>query len=75
MTDYTERAYDETFEAMHTDMMHKKKNHSISKAELEALLQNLYFNQGNNWEGISDIKQARHAATIAACEAVLAEWD
>jgi hypothetical protein len=75
MTDYTERAYEETFEAMYTDMMYKKKNHSISKDDLEALLQNLYFNEGNNWAGQSDIKQTRHAATIAACEAVLAEWD
>jgi hypothetical protein len=55
--------------------MNKKENRTLRRDELEALLKSLYVSEGNNWVGQSEIKQLRQAATIAACEVILSEWN
>jgi hypothetical protein len=75
MTEFEELSYKETFNSMYCDIMNKKENRTLRRDELEALLKSLYVSEGNNWVGQSEIKQLRQAATIAACEVILSEWN
>ncbi len=76
MQDYTEIAFNETFDIVYNDITNKKNcDNSFDKDDLKDLLNTLYINEGNNWTGHGEIVMAKHSATIAACEAVLAEWD
>ena len=76
MTDYSEVAFNETFDIVYNDILNRKQNNKgFDKNDLKELLNTLYMNEGNNWTGHGEIVMAKHSATIAACEAILAEWD
>lgn len=67
--------YNERFELVYNELVYQKehdKNYTIE--QMENLLQSLYDNEGNNWTGRGDLRDMKQSATIAACEAVLAEW-
>jgi len=65
-------AYDDAYEHF---TARKREDPAFDKAALQGFLDSQYKNQGNNWEGRSQIKELMQDAVIAAAEAVLAEWD
>ena len=75
MNDYLEETYNSTFHAVYGELLARKQNDpGFTKDQLQELLQSLYINEGNNWIGMGEIKEASLAATIAACERLLCEW-
>lgn len=76
MSDYLDKTYDETFDSVFANMTYRKENDpDFTKQHLKDLLESLYVHQGNNWVGRSEIKELINTATIAACEAVLYDWE
>lgn len=61
--------YDDTYISLKRDFEIKK----ISIEDLEALLQDLYINQGNDMCGRGEIYDSRLNAQIAACQQVISE--
>ncbi len=76
MIDRTEEFYNAEFEPVYEDLIRRKQEDAgFSKQVLQDMLNGLYFSLGNNWIGRAEAKEIRLAAAIAACEAVLSEWD
>jgi len=48
---------------------------SFTLQELEGMLQAEYVNQGNDWVGRGELYDLRNAATIAAYQMLIAEWE
>ncbi|WZL73115.1 hypothetical protein QBE52_19055 [Clostridiaceae bacterium 35-E11] len=70
-----EEKYNETFRKVYNTLKyHKEKDEKYTIHQLEALLDSLYVNEGNDWIGRGEIKNAIQAATIAASETLLTEW-
>jgi hypothetical protein len=65
-------AYDDVYEHFSA---RKREDPAFDKTALQGFLDSQYHNQGNNWEGRSEIKEQMLNATIAAAETILAEWD
>ena len=65
-------AYDDAYEHF---KMRKYEDPGFNRAALQGFLDSLYHNQGNNWEGRSEVKELTLNATIAAAETILEEWD
>lgn len=71
-----QKTFDEAFDTVYANILHRKKNDSdFTKQGLKELLESLYVNQGNNWVGRSQTQDIINDATIAACEAVLYDWE
>ena len=76
MIDRTEEFYIAEFEPVYEDLiLRKQTDPEFTKKALQDMLDGLYFSMGNNWIGRAEAKEIRLAAAIAACEAVLSEWD
>lgn len=76
MIDYMQKTFDEAFDTVYINITHRKENDpEFTKQSLKELLDSLYVHQGNNWVGRSQTKDLTNDATIAACEAVLSEWE
>ena len=65
-------AYDDAYEHF---KMRKHDDPTFNRTTLQGFLDSQYQNQGNNWEGRSEVKELTLNATIAAAETILAEWD
>ncbi len=75
MENYRERLFEETFDNVYGNMRHRRENDPrFTKRELEGIIQGLYIQHGNDWEGRGEIRDIINEATIAACELVLSEW-
>jgi hypothetical protein len=70
------RVYEEAFDAMYNAMMYRKKHEpGFTKQSLKELLCSMYQNEGDNWIGRGEAVQLKLHAGVAACEAVLHEWE
>ena len=75
MDNYIQDIYDETYNAIYSELINRKKcDKNFNKSEVEGLLNSYYANEGNNWTGQSEVRLTRQSATIAAYEAILLEW-
>ncbi|MDF1617088.1 hypothetical protein [Petrocella sp. FN5] len=68
--------YEETFQLVYGQLNHSKQNDpKYTRLDLKRFLESLYDNQGNNWLGRSEVQEAVQAATIAAAELLLSQWE
>ena len=78
ITDNTwkDEVYQQSFENVtrHIKKM-KDTDASFTLKELEGMLQAEYVNQGNDWVGRGELYDLRNAATIAAYQMLIAEWE
>jgi len=75
MDDSIKDTYDRIFDTVYQEMLNRKKNDpNFTKQQLRELLDSLYQNSDNNWDGRGEFKEMELNATIAACEAVLYNW-
>ncbi len=76
MNEYLQNVYDSVFDLVYQSTLDRKAHDpSFTKDQLQELLQTYYVNIDNNWEGRGEIKETELAATVAAYEVVLANWD
>ena len=67
-----QQAYDGTFNLMKE---RRRTDPDFSIQRLRELLDTYYVNEGNNWVGRGESAQNKIAASIAAMEEMLAEWE
>ncbi|MDH8679302.1 hypothetical protein QE109_14180 [Fusibacter bizertensis] len=66
--------YKEVFESVYALLSSSiEENPEKSKLNLERQLEDLYFQEGNDWLGRSEHQAITISATIAACEILLLE--
>lgn len=66
--------YKEVFESVYALLSSNiEENPEKSKLNLERQLEDLYFQEGNDWLGRSEHQAITISATIAACEILLLE--
>lgn len=74
--DILDRRYWEVYEALYTQLEERKlSDASFTPEDVRAFLKDAYVRQGNDWMGHGALWHATQAATIAAHEAFLAEWE
>ncbi len=75
MSDFLQKIYDETFEAVYNELLNRKKtDKDFTVSDIEGLLDSYYANEGNNWVGQSEVRLTKQSATVAAYEKILFEW-
>lgn len=73
--DWQDRKYREVFDAVCDRLARRREiDAGFTPEELEGILRTAYIHEGNAWPGRGAVEELVHAATIAACEHVLAEW-
>ncbi|MFD3155494.1 hypothetical protein ACFIJ5_01225 [Haloimpatiens sp. FM7330] len=73
--DWEQTQFDRIFDEVYNNLKEQRKvSTSYTIQDLERFLNNLYVNDGNNWEGRGNVTSITNNATIAACETFLAEW-
>ncbi|MDR2397317.1 MAG: hypothetical protein LBD74_00995 [Spirochaetaceae bacterium] len=73
--DWQERTYHETFEAEVRGLERRRAaDPDCTVTTLEGVLQHLYHMDGADWGGRGDVQDITLAATIAAYEYTLAQW-
>ena len=71
-----QQVYDDAFDDAYVSFILRKQNDpQFTRDFLQGLLDSLYVQQGNNWTGRGQTKEAAHSALIAAAELVLSRWD
>ena len=74
LDEYNKKKYDETFELTYKSFMEQKNNGTISIESLEALLNDQYIYNDQDWLGRGELKFIKNKATIAAIETILIDW-
>ena len=74
--DWQQQKYDEVFEEVceHVEQQ-RRMNPSFSIDYVKECLKNKYVQQGQDWIGRGLVAEITNAATIAAYEHILAEWE
>lgn len=73
-TDGIDEKYNQVFEEEYTCLQRRKAHDPLfGIPEASGVLHHLYIQDGNNWEGRSEIVQASVSATIAAHERFISE--
>ncbi|MBD3305775.1 hypothetical protein GF339_05275 [candidate division KSB3 bacterium] len=72
---WQQKKYAEVFEDVCESLTYQRRiNPHFSIAELKKRLEDKYTHQGQNWIGKGVVAEITDAATIAAYEHILAEW-
>lgn len=75
-TKWLDEAYEHTFEDEKRGIERRQAHDSSLKIEdIQGILDNLYRHEGNNWEGRGPLADVVLAATIAAYEQCIADWN
>ncbi len=75
-TDWLDEAYEQALAEEKRGLERRRKHDpSLRIADLQGILDGLYINEGNNWEGRGPIAETVLAATIAAYEMFIKEWE
>jgi hypothetical protein len=74
VNEWEARRYERIFDATCRYLERRRVEFGFSIADLEALLENAYQREGNDWLGRGRVKNLDQAAEIAAYEQVLAQW-
>lgn len=73
--DVLARRYREVYESHYTLLLERRRTDpAFTIAEVRGFLKDAYIRQGNDWIGHGALFDATQAATIAAYEAILADW-
>jgi hypothetical protein len=74
--DWQQKKYDEVFELVLQQVRFQMQSDpDFSMDYIRARLEDAYVLEGHGWEGKGIILEISEAATIAAYEYILAEWD
>lgn len=74
--DLLQRVYDDAFDDAYTSFVIRRQSDPLFTREfLQGLLNSMYVQQGNNWDGRGQTKETAHSALIAAAELVYSQWD
>jgi hypothetical protein len=74
-TDWRDIKYKEVFEQEIRGLERRKASDiNCTAADLEGVLQHLYYMDGADWVGRGEVQDIIMAATIAAYEQFIAEW-
>ncbi|MGC9399577.1 MAG: hypothetical protein ACP5HM_10635 [Anaerolineae bacterium] len=71
---WEEQRYARVFDATCRYVERRRAEFGFNIADLEALLDNAYQRQGNDWLGRGEVYHLDQAAEIAAYESILARW-
>ncbi len=71
---FLKQIYLDTFESIHASLENQKNEKAVIKQDIVDQLNSLYDYQGCSQSGKSEIQQAKLSASIAAHEAILANW-
>lgn len=75
-TQWLDKAYACTLEDEQRGLERRRAHDSNLKIEeVQGILDHLYINEGNNWEGRGPLADVVLAATIAAYEQYISEWN
>ena len=75
-TDWEDRAYTYIFEEEIRGLKRRKAHDpSLTVDELKGILDSLYTSEGNNYEGRGPVGDITIAATIAAYERFIIDWE
>jgi hypothetical protein len=73
--DIISRRYRETYASLHRQLLERRQTDpEFSIQDLRGFLKDVYAYQENDWVGRGALFDATQSATVAAHEAVLAEW-
>jgi hypothetical protein len=73
--DIISRRYRETYASLHRQLLERRRDDpNFTMDDLRGFLKDAYVYQDHDWIGRGALFDATQAATIAAYEAVLAEW-
>ena len=73
--DIVSRRYHQTYESLHGQLQERRRTDpGFTTEDLRGFLKDAYVYQDSDWIGRGALFDATQAATIAAYEAVLAEW-
>jgi hypothetical protein len=73
--DVLERRYHEIYESIYRELKEKRRlDPDFTIDDVKGFLGDAYVRQGNDWIGHGALFDATQGATIAAYEAILAEW-
>lgn len=76
MDEYLQRVFDDAYDEAYGHFLSQKQNDpTFDRPFLRGLLNSMYVNQGNDWTGRGQVKDASQDAVIAAAEAILADWE
>ncbi len=71
---WEDEKHEEVFERIYASLERRRASDpEFTIATLESILKSLYNQEGNNWEGMSELRHITLMATIAAHERMLAE--
>ncbi len=72
---WQQQKYDDVFESIRR-YVHRRKadDPDFTIDVLKRLLETQYINEGDDWAGRGSVQNITHAATVAAYEASLVEW-
>lgn len=74
LDEWEARRYERIFDATCRYLERRRVEYGFGIADLEALLDNAYQRQGEDWLGRGRVRSLDQAAEIAAYEQTLTEW-
>ncbi len=75
LNDWEDSFYDKVFNETLNKLSHQRDKTSASLQEIKDTLASLYVLEGNNWIGRGLVGDVTSAATIAAYEHFITEWE
>ncbi len=73
-TNWEDEKHEEIFNRIYANLERRRADDpEFTVSTLESILRGLYNQEGNNWEGMSELRHVTLMATIAAHEHMLAE--
>ncbi len=74
-TQWLDDAYEQVLEEEKRGLERRRQHDpNLTIDDIQGILDNLYINDGNNWEGRGPLADVVFAATIAAYEMYIEEW-
>jgi hypothetical protein len=74
-SEWQQRKYDEVFDSIRMHVRRRRaEDPQFTIDTLMRLLETEYLSEGDDWIGRGSVQNITHAATVAAYEAALAEW-
>lgn len=73
--DILEKKYNQVFENVCAYVDEQRNQGDFFLDDLKKMLETEYINEGNGWDGRSEIQQTVNAATIAAYQHKIVEWE
>lgn len=70
-----ERKFHQVFDDVCVYVDEQRRSTDFTLTDLKNMLETEYVNEGNGWVGRGEVQDAVHAATIAAYQQKIAEWE